>query len=111
MAFQKAATLGDLWGGEMLAVTLDGKRVLLVNRNGIVSAFEDRCAHQGVPLSRGRFDGDRLICSVHEWTYDACSGRGLNPCGVSLRSFPVAIEGESILVDLAGMTEKRSPID
>jgi toluene monooxygenase system ferredoxin subunit len=92
----------DVWEGEMMACEVEGRRVLLVNAGGQIRAFEDRCAHQAVPLSQGRLEGDVLTCWAHEWQYDACSGEGLNPLGVRLRRFPVEVRDGAVWVDVAG---------
>ena len=100
--YQLATTLSRLWCGEMCAVNLGGRRLLLVRVDGQVCAYEDRCAHQGVPLSDGRLEGREIVCHAHEWRYDACTGRGTNPLGAQLRTCPVRIEGERVLVDPGG---------
>jgi hypothetical protein len=51
--WRRVTALDDLWSGEMRATRIGGRPVLLVNVGGRVRAFEDRCAHQGVPLSQG----------------------------------------------------------
>jgi toluene monooxygenase system ferredoxin subunit len=95
-----AATLAELRIAGLLQRELAGKKVLLVLAEGAVSAYEDRCAHLGLPLSGGRLEGRSLICPAHEWEYDARTGRGLNPSSVCLKSFPVTIDREEILVEL-----------
>jgi len=102
MTFHKAATLDDIWSGEKIAVEICGKPVLLVNVEGVICAYEDRCRHKGIPLSQGRLQNHVLTCSAHGWEYDARSGRGINPDRVHLRTYPVTIEGNDILVDIAG---------
>ena len=101
MSFQRAASLDDLWIGEMIGVVVGGTRVLLVNVEGEVSAFEDRCAHLAVPLSEGRLEGALLTCSAHAWQYDARTGESQNPRGARLRALPVRIEGEELFVDVS----------
>jgi len=101
MSFGKAATLDELWSGEKLGVVVTGRPVLLVNVEGTVCAYEDRCRHKGVALSLGNLDGHVLTCSVHGWIYDARTGEGINPQSARLCSFPVRIEGNDILVDVS----------
>src|SRR5207244_7529471 len=84
MSFQKAATLDDVWSGEKLGLEIGGRPVLLVNVGGAVCAYEDRCRHKGIRLSEGRLDGFVLTCAAHGWTYDARTGRGINPEAVEL---------------------------
>jgi len=45
-------------------------------------------------------EGGEIVCRVHEWRYDACSGRGTNPAGVRLRVLPLRVENGRILVDV-----------
>jgi toluene monooxygenase system ferredoxin subunit len=100
MSFVEAATLDDVWIGEKVGVVVHGKPILLVNVEGTIRAFEDRCCHKGVPLSSGTLQGHVLTCGVHGWAYDARSGAGINPERVSLLCFPVRIEGNAIWVDV-----------
>jgi toluene monooxygenase system ferredoxin subunit len=100
MSFRRVVSAEELWEGEMVGVVLDGVKVLLLNVEGAVYAYEDRCAHKGVPLSTGGLEGRTLRCAVHGWEYDACSGRGLNPCGVRLRPLAVQVEHGEIRVDI-----------
>ncbi|MET0594776.1 MAG: Rieske 2Fe-2S domain-containing protein [Polyangiaceae bacterium] len=102
MSFDEAASLDDLWIGEKLGVVVRGKPVLLVNVDGNVCAFENRCRHKGVPLSDGKLEGHVLTCAVHGWVYDARTGAGINPESVALPRFPVRIEGNAILIDVEG---------
>jgi toluene monooxygenase system ferredoxin subunit len=98
-AFRCAAAADSLWSGEMLGTVVNGRPVLLVNVDGQVCAFEDRCRHLGVPLSQGRLQGRVLTCHAHEWQYDAVTGHGINPAHVRLQTFPVRMEKDSICVD------------
>jgi toluene monooxygenase system ferredoxin subunit len=98
--FYRAASLDDLWSGEMRAVCVAGRRVLLVNLGGEVRAYEDRCRHRGFPLSDGRLTGCIVTCPVHGWQYDLTSGQGVNPESVKLLGYVVKIEGDDILVSV-----------
>jgi toluene monooxygenase system ferredoxin subunit len=105
MSFCRATRIDALWSGEMLGLSLSSAggrrlRILLVNLDGTVHAYEDRCAHQGVELSRGRLVGRLLTCSAHGWTYDLQTGEGVNPIGARLRPIPVKIDGDDILVEI-----------
>jgi toluene monooxygenase system ferredoxin subunit len=101
MAFAKAAPLEALPAGGMLACVVGGRKVLLVREAGAVHAYEDRCAHLGVPLSQGRLEGGVLTCGAHEWEYDAASGCGVNPASARMKRFAVKVEDGGIWVDVA----------
>lgn len=98
--WRRVTRADDLWIGEMRATSVEGRALLLVNIEGRVQAFEDRCAHQGVPLSQGRLEAGVLTCSAHQWQYDAATGQGLNPCGVALKSFPVEVRDGDIWIEI-----------
>jgi len=100
VTFRAALRAEDLWIGEMTGVKLDGRPVLLVNVEGTVCAYEDRCLHRAQPLSQGKLAGNRLVCAAHEWTYDAATGCGINPDGVALRRYPVRVIAGQIEVDV-----------
>jgi toluene monooxygenase system ferredoxin subunit len=90
----------ELWAGEMTAVSVEGRRVLLLDVDGEVHAYPDRCLHQAVPLSQGKLDRGVLTCAAHGWEYDARSGQGLNPTGVALACLPVEIRDGHIWVEV-----------
>jgi toluene monooxygenase system ferredoxin subunit len=97
-----AATLDDLWDGELLAVKLEDEDVVLCNVNGVVVAFRDCCPHLANPLSKGRLEAHVLVCSAHEWRFDVRDGHGVNPATTCLSAYPVRLEGDRILVDVGG---------
>ena len=100
MAFRPTMRRDDLWIGEMVGLDVGGRPVLLVNVDGAICAYENRCRHRGLPLSLGKLSGGRLVCAAHAWEYDACTGDGLNPTGVALRRYPVRLSDGDILVDV-----------
>jgi len=57
------------------AMLLEIPLVLGRDRQGKPFALRDACPHRGMPLSHGRFDGQRLECSYHGWAFDAHSGQ------------------------------------
>lgn len=60
--------------GELLAVRLLGRALVLWRSAGRVRCFLDLCRHRGTRLSLGRVCGSRLVCAYHGWQYDD-SGR------------------------------------
>jgi toluene monooxygenase system ferredoxin subunit len=114
MTFKRVASMDDVWSGEKIGVDVDGRPVLLVNVDGVVCAYEDRCRHKGVRLSEGKLDGVVLTCASHGWMYDARTGFGINPEAVKLVAYPVRIEGDEIMVEVpersAGDVDASDPM-
>jgi toluene monooxygenase system ferredoxin subunit len=104
MTFRKVATMDDLWAGEMMPVECSGLCVLLVNVDDKVCAYENACPHLGTALSEGSLQGKMLTCCTHGWQFDASNGRGINPQTARLKSIPVQVEDEDILVEVADAT-------
>jgi toluene monooxygenase system ferredoxin subunit len=93
-----AGTLVDVWEGEMCAVDLGAVDVLLCNVDGEVFAYEDRCPHLANPLSQGVLEYNVLTCAAHEWSFDARTGRGVNPASACLHRYPVRLDGDQVFV-------------
>jgi toluene monooxygenase system ferredoxin subunit len=85
----------------MCGLVVDGLPVVLIDVDGEVHAWEDRCAHQRVKLSEGKLDGCELECAAHGWRYDVRTGRGVNPIGAQLRRVAVRVQDGGVLVDVA----------
>jgi toluene monooxygenase system ferredoxin subunit len=100
MAFQKVAKIEDVWSGEVLALEMNGERVLLVNVENRIYAYADICPHQGSRLSEGTLTDKVLRCERHHWEFDVCSGSGVNPRNACLKQFPTKVDGENILIDI-----------
>jgi nitrite reductase (NADH) small subunit len=58
-----------------------GDRSLAVFRteDDRVFALDDRCPHQGGPLSQGIVSGDRVTCPLHGWQIQLDSGSAVAP--------------------------------
>ena len=93
--------LDDLWEGDLVRCTVDGVDLLLINIDGHVHAFEDRCPHAGTPLNQGKLESGILTCAAHLWQFDIVNGGiGVNPQDCRLTSYPVRIEDGEVLVQL-----------
>jgi nitrite reductase/ring-hydroxylating ferredoxin subunit len=78
-----------------------GRQILLIAAEDRVLAIANRCPHEGYPLSEGTLGpGCVLTCDWHNWKFDLESGKtlvGRDP----VRTYPVRLDGDAILVDLA----------
>jgi toluene monooxygenase system ferredoxin subunit len=107
VSFVEVLAESELWIGEMRRVIVNGSRVLLLRTERGIHAYEDRCPHLGVPLSRGTLQGATLTCSAHGYQFDADSGQGKNPRNVRLEVIGVECRDGKILVDAGPGLEVR----
>lgn len=99
--WDRATTLSELPDGACRVFRKSGKQIALFRRAGRIYACNNRCPHEGYPLSKGDLDGDCVLtCNWHNWKFDLESGENLYG-GDRLRVYPVEIRGEEIWVDLA----------
>jgi 3-phenylpropionate/trans-cinnamate dioxygenase ferredoxin subunit len=76
-------------------------RVALVNADGTIHALATACSHAGASLAKGRVVDGTLECPLHQSRFDVRTGRPLNPPATDpVRTYPVKIEGESVLLEL-----------
>jgi nitrite reductase (NADH) small subunit len=78
-------------GGRALAVFRQGERV---------HALENGCPHRDGPLAFGDVRGGTVFCPVHAWPFDLETGRCRELPGVSVKVFPVRLEGEAVWIEL-----------
>ncbi len=83
----------------MIGVETPAGPVVVLRSGGALHAYEDRCAHARIKLSEGELCKGVLTCTAHFWSYDACTGEGVEPPAARLR--PVAIVVRDGLVYLA----------
>ena len=78
-----------------------GRQIAIFNHDGSFYACNNRCPHEGYPLSEGTIDGGcMLTCNWHNWKFDLSSGENQYG-GDRLRVYPIDVRGEDIWVDLS----------
>ena len=68
-----------------------GHRYACVRAGAGVEAIDDRCPHQGYPLSQGRVQGGVLTCEWHNWKFELATG-ACTFGGEPVRRYPTRIE-------------------
>lgn len=84
------------------AVTLGGRELAIFNLGDRFLAVENRCPHQGGPLSDGIVSGCAVVCPLHAWKVRLDTGDVERPGGTaaSVRTFATRVEGNTVLVEL-----------
>jgi 3-phenylpropionate/trans-cinnamate dioxygenase ferredoxin subunit len=94
----------------MKRVVHDGQEILLAIIDGTFHATAERCPHLRGHLSRGTLQDGIVTCPRHGSKFDLRTGQAVHGATLlflhmnvkDLRTYPVRIEGEDLLVDLDG---------
>ena len=98
--FVAVADLEKLRARGAMVVKRGKKQIVLFASGPAVYACNNRCPHEGYPLSEGTLsDGCLLTCNWHNWKFDLESGETLVG-GDNLRRYPVRLEDGKVWLDL-----------
>lgn len=98
--WQFATKTSDLPAGETLKVRVLQKQVALFNTANGILACDNRCPHEGYPLSEGSVsESCVLTCNWHNWKFDLETGDNLFG-GDRLRTYQVDVRGGEVWVDM-----------
>lgn len=72
--FTEVAKTTEVAPGDKKVVVLEGERYVLVNLDGEFAAILDECGHAMGLLSKGKLEGDVIVCPRHFARYDLRTG-------------------------------------
>ncbi len=95
-----ALPLAELEKLQVKMVRIASKQIALFNTPEGIKACDNRCPHEGYPLSEGSLSQDCILtCNWHNWKFNLVSGENLLG-GDRLRTYPVEIRENEIWVDI-----------
>jgi len=113
----RVAHVGEVSPGQVRRVEVEGRVLVLVNREGQFYALDAVCPHRGGPLDQGVLWRGALECPWHHFRYDPATGANLYPGNVypadmpqlqgqlhPAKVYPVKVRGEEILVAVSEET-------
>jgi nitrite reductase [NAD(P)H] small subunit len=87
--------------GEGRTFAVDGEQVAVYRmRDGSLRALAAVCPHKGGPLADGLTDDQVVVCPLHNYTYDMCTGEEVSGSGLSVRSYDVTEVGGTIRISI-----------
>ncbi|MCY3884055.1 MAG: Rieske (2Fe-2S) protein [Gammaproteobacteria bacterium] len=97
----KVCTTKDVPEGTAKVYRHDGKQVSIFAISRGYLACNNRCPHQGYPLSEGCITEDGILtCNWHNWKFDLTSdGKSLKG-GESVRTYPLEVREGDIWIDM-----------
>jgi 3-phenylpropionate/trans-cinnamate dioxygenase ferredoxin subunit len=88
-------------GGQRVELSDDEAVALVRTEDGSVYALVDCCTHEDYPLSEGFVEEGKLECVLHGSRFDLATGHpDVPPAVAPVRTFPVKVDGDDVLVDL-----------
>ncbi|MFC7395625.1 nitrite reductase small subunit NirD [Chelatococcus sp. GCM10030263] len=90
--------------GARCVATPAGKIAVFRTADDRVFAIDDRCPHKGGPLSQGIVHGAAVTCPLHNWVIALDTGKALGADEGAVRTYPVKVEGERLLIDASSLT-------
>ena len=100
MAGMKVAKASEISSGTGKVVEAGGKPIAVFNCDGTFYAIDNTCAHRGGPLAEGSLSGTTVACPWHGWEYDVKTGACQVDPAITLKTYPVKLEGDDILVSV-----------
>jgi nitrite reductase/ring-hydroxylating ferredoxin subunit len=107
MEYVRVAKTADISPGAIIPIEAGGRKLLLAQVGSDYFAAQRKCPHLGFNLSRGSLDGDAVVCPLHKAKFDLSTGKiERDPkllfikmtAKSDLKTFPVRVEGEDVLV-------------
>lgn len=77
--YYQTITAVSLPPNQMTAVTINGRKLILVRLDEQIIAFNATCPHAAADLSQGWLSRHKITCPDHEYCWDIRSGRILHP--------------------------------
>jgi nitrite reductase (NADH) small subunit len=81
-------------------ISVSGQELLLVNLKGTIHAVENECPHQGSPLTAAIVKDGYISCPRHGYRFNLTDGSCADHPEFTLRTFPVELRGDDILLNL-----------
>lgn len=101
MAWVDVCGVDDAFEDRINGYEVNGRRVLIMNAGGRLTALDGTCTHEDAELGAGFLVDGRITCPLHLSQFDAVTGAVFNPPAErGLEAFPVKAEGGRVLVDL-----------
>ncbi|MBT1072246.1 Rieske (2Fe-2S) protein [Pelotalea chapellei] len=95
-----AAKLSDVPNFGKKVVTVSDREILLINVKGTIYACENECPHQSSPMTAGVVKEGSISCPRHGYRFNLANGTCADHPEYTLKTYPVQVNGEEILVEL-----------
>jgi nitrite reductase/ring-hydroxylating ferredoxin subunit len=73
--FDTGLSVKDLNSIPFKKITIEKEEIIIGKKNDHLFAFNNSCPHKGASLSKGRLNGDNIVCYMHGYEYNVFNGR------------------------------------
>ena len=104
-------SLSQVPPGEGRVFKIEGAEIAVFHdRDGRIYASESKCPHQQGPLADGLVGGGKVICPLHEKTFDLTSGISTNS-DCKIKTYQVKLtKDQTIVLELTSSTAMESKL-
>ena len=96
----EVATVGELSDGDMKAVEVGDRTIVVLSVAGDLFAIDDECTHEGCSLSDGDLEGDELSCLCHGSVFNVRTGEVLQgPAEEPVPTYALHVDGETVYTE------------
>ncbi|MCL5949404.1 MAG: Rieske (2Fe-2S) protein [Candidatus Bathyarchaeota archaeon] len=98
--FVSSVKEGELKEGQMKAVRVKGKPILLVRQGGEVFGVSNYCPHMGCTFEGGILRDYLVMCPCHGWKFDIRNGQYIENKQTTLQTYRCKIENGKIFIEI-----------
>ena len=85
--------------GEGRTFAVDGDQIAVFRlRDGSLRAIDAVCPHKAGPLADGLADDRVVVCPLHGYTFDMCTGSEAGGADMTVRSYAVSVDDGAIRI-------------
>ena len=88
-----------------------GKEIAIVNVDGTLHAFSNRCTHNDFQLHFGYVEDGCVHCPIHYGVFDYATGKAISGPVTDLETFEVKVEGDEVFVGVERAEVTEAPED
>jgi len=101
-SFIPICALSEISPGQIKAVRIGDKEILLVRENGNLFALDNVCTHDGGDLGDGTIIDGQIQCPRHGARFDLKTGAVTQmPAAIGIKTYKVKIENGDVLLDIS----------
>ena len=64
----------DIPEGSLKKFTVGGIDIAVGRRNSALFACDNWCPHRGASINKGYYKGNNIVCYMHDYEFDVCTG-------------------------------------